>query len=193
MKKIWIGLLFLFLNFTLDFGVVKIGLFPTFVGYILIVLGLSEMAPESAHFGRMKSFSVIMAVYTGMLYLFDLVGITSQITLTIVLIISAVAALISYYISYHIVAGVGEMEQRYGYHLGAGTLKNSWIVLVIFNALSYLSAFQTLVGVLLTIASFVAGICFICFFGHSKNCYTSMKESQRGASGRSDRQDGSNN
>ena len=76
MKSIFISLFFIFLDFSINFGNMRIGLLPTFVGYLLLYRGLKTIYTESPHFAKMQPFSMGMAVYNGLLYILDFLGMS---------------------------------------------------------------------------------------------------------------------
>ena len=76
MSNIFIGALFVFLNFTININGIKIGLIPDFIGYIIMVKGLAELENESPYFLKAKGFAKGMAVYTAILYAMDLFGLS---------------------------------------------------------------------------------------------------------------------
>jgi hypothetical protein len=50
MKNLFIGFIFVFLDFNLNISNSKIGLIPDFIGYLIIINGLMDMSEESTRF-----------------------------------------------------------------------------------------------------------------------------------------------
>ncbi|MDF2944652.1 MAG: hypothetical protein K0S01_3510 [Herbinix sp.] len=170
MKNIFIGLILIFLDFSLNLGNSKIGLIPDFIGYIVMISGLEEMAGESTLFINVKPYVTGMAVYTGILYLLDLVGVSVSLgVLTYVLAITSTA--ISLYISYNIVMGVIDMEGKYNTSLNGDSLKSTCLLLVVFNVLNFVSWLIPSFAIIFIIMSFIVSICFLVAFNYSKNLY----------------------
>ena len=169
MKKIFIGLLLIFINFNLTLGAVKIGLFPDFLGYIVMLSGLTEMSGMSELFGKAKPWASGMAVYTGILYGMDLFGITIANLFSIVLGLTSLA--ISLYISYNIVMGVIEVELNNKVDLNGENLKSAWKAMTLFNVITYFSVFVTALSVILIIGAIIIAIYFLILFNKSKNMY----------------------
>jgi len=170
MRNIFIGFILIFLDFNLDLGNSRIGLIPDFIGYIVIIRGLEEMFEESTLFMKVKPFVAGMAVYTGILYFLDLVGVSMSLgVLTYVLALTSTA--ISLYISYNIVMGVIDMEGKYNRPLNGDSLKSTWTLLAVFNVLSFVSLLIPPVAIISIIASFIVTICFLVAFNNSKNLY----------------------
>lgn len=181
MNKLFWGFLFLFLNIEINLGSVQIGLLPAFVGYALFYSGLSELAGESPRFEKRKPFCIAMAVYTGLLWVLALFGLSVGIPPALEVLLGAVSTIFSYYISFGIVWGVGDIETSNRYTtMNAERLKTTWLVMVVFNALSVL--FASLMFVVLAyaclIADVVALVCFLCFFHSSQKAYFYEKERQ---------------
>jgi hypothetical protein len=170
MKNIFIGFILIFLDFSLNLGNSKIGLIPDFIGYIVMISGLEEMAEKSTLFINVKPYVTGMAVYTGILYLLDLVGVSVSLgVLTYVLAITSSA--ISLYISYNIVMGVIDMEGKYNTSLNGDSLKSTWLLLVVFNVLTFVSWLIPSFAIIFIIMSFIVSICFLVSFNYSKNLY----------------------
>lgn len=170
MKNIFIGFILVFLDFNLTLGSSQIGLIPDFVGYIVMTRGLIEMADESSMFVKVKPYVTGMTIYTGILYLLDLLGISVSLgALTYVLAIISMA--VSLYISYHIVMGVIDMEGNYNTTLNGSKLKSTWTLLAIFNVLTFVSLLIPFIAIICIVASFIVAIYFLVIFNHSKNLY----------------------
>jgi hypothetical protein len=172
MRNIFIGLLFVFLDFNLTFGASQIGLIPDFVGYILMIQGLAELQNLSPRFIKARPFALGMAVYTGILYMMDAfgIGIGSILSFTLGLI----STLISLYISYNIVMGVKDIEAMDGRDLNAQGLYSVWTVLAILSLIIYVLLIVPILNFLCMIAGLIAGIVFLVSFNRTKNLYYGM-------------------
>ncbi len=170
MKNILIGFILIFLDFNLNLGNSQIGLIPDFAGYIVMISGLVQMAEESSLFMKIKPYASGMAVYTGVLYLLDLVGISVSLgILSYILALTSTA--VSLYISYNIVMGVIDIEKKYSRTLNGDSLKTTWTVLAVFNVLSFVSLLIPLVAIVCMIVTLIVTICFLIAFNNSKNMY----------------------
>ena len=109
MSKIFVGLLLVFLDINFTFNTTTIGLLPDFIGYFILIGGLAEMAAVNSHFGKARPFAIAMAIYTLILYILDLIGLSAALGYAAT-ILGLLSTLISLYISYHIVQGVLELE-----------------------------------------------------------------------------------
>jgi len=175
MKKIFIGLLLVFLDFNLTLNNSQIGLIPDFIGYIVMVKGLEEMTDESPLFPKVRPFTVGMAVYTGILYALDLFGIAVSAGLLSFL-LGIVSLAVSLYISYNIVMGVRDMEDRYGTDLNGEQLKSRWMIVAVFSIAGIVALLvPTTLAIILLICVFIVYILFPVAFNRSKNLYEAMK------------------
>lgn len=170
MKNIFTGFILIFLDFNLNIGNSQIGLIPDFAGYIVMLSGLEEMARESDIFIKVKPFAAGMAVYTGILYLLALLGISTSLgALSYILSLTSLA--ISLYISYQIVMGVIELEGKYNTLFNGISLKSAWTILAIFNVVVFLFLIIPGLAFLFIVIGFIASINFLVAFNKSKNLY----------------------
>ncbi len=174
MSNIFIGFIFIFFNFTLNLGGAKIGLIPDFIGYIMISRGLLELNQESPMFMKVKPYATGMAVYTGVLYALDLLGITA-LGGGLGILLGIIALIISLYITYMIIMGILEMEKVYNTNLNGNTLKGIWTLRAVFSVLIYTSFFFPIGVAIFAVLSFIIAIYFLVIFNQSKNLYYGMK------------------
>lgn len=170
MKNIFIGFILIFLDFSLNIGNSQIGLIPDFVGYIVMISGLEEMAVESTLFIKVKPYVTGMALYSGLLYVLDLIGV--YVTLGILsYVLALISIALSLYISYNIVMGVIDMEGKYNTILNGDSLKSTWTLLAVFNILTFVSLLIPPIALICIIVTFIIAICFLVAFNNSKNLY----------------------
>ena len=170
MRNILIGFLLIFLDFSLNLGNSKIGFMPDFLGYIIIIKGLEEMVGESTLFAKAKPFAAGMAVYTGILYLLDLFGISVALGVLSYL-LAFMSTAISLYISYNIVMGVIDMEGEHNTPLNGENLKSLWTAFAICNVVTFVSFLFPAITIICIIMSFLLAICFLVAFNNSKRMY----------------------
>ena len=173
MKNIFIGFLLIFLDFNLNLGGSTLEVLPDFIGYIFMVNGLAEMVGESTQFIKVKPYASGMAVFTGILYLLDLFGISALLGV-FVYILAIVAIAVSLYISYCIVIGVQEMELNRHTFLDGGNLKSAWNYLAVYSASTLLAMLIPSFAIIIVIFGYIVVICFLVAFNKSKNLYDEM-------------------
>lgn len=170
MKNIFTGFILIFLDFNLNIGNSQIGLIPDFVGYIVMIKGLVEMAGGSPIFMEAKPYATGMAVYTGILYLVDIVGVSVSLGV-LSYIFAIVSTIISLYISHKIIMGVTDMETTYNTNLNGDSLKSTWTVLAVSNIFTFVLLLIPTLAVVCIIVAFISAICFLFAFNNSRILY----------------------
>ena len=160
MRQIFLGMLFVFLDFNLNLGNVTLGLIPDFVGYILLIRGLDALAAESRRFVQARPWAVVAAAYSGALYGLDLLGIGSSLGIFAWALGLASLAL-SAYLSGLVVRGILEMERTKGCGLAGSALQGCWMAAVITSALCYPLAFVPVLGWSCVLAGLICNILFL--------------------------------
>lgn len=117
MKKIFIGLLFLFFRITIN----SVDILPNFVGYVLIYLGLAEVI-QTPSVETSRMLSAAAAVVEGVLWVLALFGVGLGLPLGL---------LFQVLITWRLVTWAGEMENP-----RAGQFRVSWYFLAAGAALS---------------------------------------------------------
>jgi hypothetical protein len=170
-NNIFYGLLFVFLDFNVTFGNSKIGLIPDFIGFILIFTGLKELSAGKDRFSHARPFAAAMAVYTGILYGMDMLGISYRLEALIPFALGLVSTLVSLYISYNIVTGIKDLEAALGQDLNSRPLYSMWVALAALNLAIYFLFLIPEINLLCIIAGLVVGIAFLVLFSKTKNLY----------------------
>lgn len=170
MRNILIGFIFIFLDFNLDLGNSRIGLIPDFVGYIALINGLVEMSKESPLFMKVKSYASGMAVFSGILYVMDLLGISVSLG-GLSYVLAIISTVISLYISYNIVMGVIDMESKNSKNFNGDSLKSAWTIIAVFNALTYVLLLFPPMAFVCMIVTLIVTIFFLFAINTSKNLY----------------------
>ncbi len=170
MRKIFIGMLFVFLDFTLTLNASRIELIPDFIGYIFMVKGLMELADESFWFGKVRPYAIGMAIYSGVLYVFDLFGITDT-SGVFSWVLGLISTGISLYISYGIAMGVQNIESMQDRNLDGDELMAKWKLYAMLSAIIYLLVFIPVLNVLAIITGFVIAVYFLVAFHRSTKLY----------------------
>ncbi|SMC63677.1 hypothetical protein [Papillibacter cinnamivorans] len=170
MRNIWIGMILIFLDFNLNIGSSQIGLIPDFLGYIILINGLSEMNRESPQFGRVKPFAIGMAIYTAILYVMDFLGISAALG-GFPYLLGVVSTLVSLYISYHIVTGVREIEETRGTFMNGDALKTAWNRLAVFSVIALFAVWIPFLALFILIAGFIVSILYLVAFNTAKKLY----------------------
>jgi len=153
MKHFAIGFLLMFLDFNLNFNRFSLNVLPDFVGYWLLLKGMEEMKAANPRFESPRPFAIGMVIYTAILWLGDLMGVSGG-TLMSLLSLTALAA--HFYIAWVLVLAVREVEQWREADLYGAVLHKRWKILLGLNVaiqLLRLLAMATSIRVVMTIAT----------------------------------------
>ena len=162
MKKIFWGFFLIFLDFYINIGACRIGFLPDFLGYYFLIQGMRQLERETPRFEGCYSPAMAMTVYSVILYLLDLVGLSGSLGL-MGTVLGLIAMVVSYYLSYRIIEGIRDIESRRGADLRGARLQTCLLVLVIANVCSFFftlagAAFLAISGLLVVLAAI---ICFL--------------------------------
>nr|MBP7402737.1 hypothetical protein [Clostridia bacterium] len=116
-------------------------------------------------------------VYTGILYLMDLLGVSAGLGALVTLPLGLLSVAVSLKISLEIVRGIEDMETASGRDLHAASLRLVWIWMAVASfasvALLYIAPALSLVSMLLGMA---ANIVFLFSFHKSKNLFEEFRD-----------------
>ncbi len=174
MSKIFTGMLLIFLNFNLTLGNSVIGLIPDFIGYYFIMKGLEELSEYSERFQRVRPFSLGMLLYTSVLYVLDLLGITTAKNNMLVLIPVLISVTISLYISYQIIMGIKDIEASKSLNLSSDNLYLCWKWMFAMNYLAYILLFIPGIAIFAILMGVIVNILFLISFYKTKNLFYSF-------------------
>ena len=152
MKKVFWGFFFVYLNFNLTLNGHALNLLPDFVGYILLFQAAGALAGESGRFRTLRPFAAGMAVYTGILWVGDLLAVTG----------GSAAAAVSLFISWNVVQDVLEIERARGADLNGQSLRTSWFILLAAQIAGY--AAGLLISGALALAAGLAALAGLIWF-----------------------------
>lgn len=173
MSNIFWGFLLTFLDFNFTADTVIIGLLPDFIGYFLIAKGLSSLGNRSQFFTKAQPLANGMIVYSAILYVLDLFGISGSLGL-LGAILGVISTIVGLCISYYIIQGILDLERFYSVDLNGQTLYSIWRPLAVFELLVYVGVIVPLLGVLLLIALFITTIMLLINLNTAKNRYEQL-------------------
>lgn len=171
MDNIFIGFILIFLDFNITIANVRINIIPDFVGYIVMIYGLVEMANKSSKFIEAKPYAIGMAVYTAILFFIDIFSSSTSSFDVLNYIFAFTSTCISLFISYKIVMGVIDMEEKYNVNLNGNSLKSRWTAFAVINILSFVSLLIPPFSIIFLIVSVIIFICFLVALYNSKKLY----------------------
>jgi hypothetical protein len=171
MKKIFIGLILILLNFNLDFGDSRLGLIPSFIGYYYVKNGLVEIGEYSDKFTAVLPYTKFMVVYSSIAYFMDLFGISSQLDILVSILLGVVSVTIFLLITYNIIMGVQEIEKKQEQELNSVSLLSLWKVIAVCSVLVYVLYFLPMLMVICIAVAFVANIGFLFAFSKTNRLF----------------------
>jgi len=188
MRKIFIGMILVFLNFDITLGPSKIGLIPSFVGYAYMYSGVMELSDYSDKFVKIAPIIKVMAIYTGFIYLMDLLGFSAYFTLPLGstfsdigipfafvlfgILLGFISMIASLYISYEIIQGIKDIESVKMKNLNSDQLLSTWKLLAVFTVLSFALLFIVPeLALICIILAIIVSIYYLFVFNKSKNLY----------------------
>ena len=131
-------------------------------------------------FSDTRPFVVGMTVYTAILWVGALLGVTGTGNLLSIL-LSLVSTVVSLYISWSIIQGVQEMEERHQADLNSAGMSLAWKVLLVADIISYVLtlvlpvAAVALVVVLVGILLLVGSLMLLVSFWRGKKCWEAVQ------------------
>lgn len=160
MSAIFWGFFFVFLNFNLTVNGHVLNLLPPFVGYLLVMRGARDMGEESPLFDSVRPFALGMAIYTGILWVGDLLALTGQ-SSWLGMLLGLASMVVSLYVAWAVVRAVQDVEVRRNAELNSASLKTAWTVLAVAEVAVYLLG---MLGSLLALVGVIAGLVGIIWF-----------------------------
>lgn len=132
-------------------------------------------------FSDTRPFVVGMTVYTAILWVGALLGVTGTGSLLSIL-LSLVSTAVSLYISWSIIQGVREMEERHQADLNSAGMSLAWKVLLVADIVSYVLTLVlpvvvavALVAVLVGILLLVGSLMLLVAFWRGKKCWEAVQ------------------
>ena len=175
MGKFFWGFFFIYLYFNLAVNAHTLNILPEFAGYYFLMQGLKELDDESGVFANVRPFAGGMAVYTGILWVGALLGITGTGNWLSVL-LNLVSTGVSLYISWAIIQGIQEMEARHGADLNSTGMLLAWKVLLVANIVSYVLMLVLPVAAVVALVAVLVGIILLLVaFWRGKKCWEAVQ------------------
>lgn len=173
MKKIFFAYIFMLISFDFNIDIYTIGVFPDFVGSILLLLGLREMATESKNFKKIKPVALSMAIYSTILYALDLAGVFSSFIL-IPYFLGVVYTGINVYMMFCVIKGIEDIENknpRKVIELGSDKLMFTWRIVAFIETFYALSIVSTEAYMVMAIMSIGMSVVFIAYLNSTRDLF----------------------
>ena len=171
MRDIFIGMLFIFLNFHITLGTMQIGLIPAFVGYYFMLKGLSELSDFSQRFITIKPFVIGMIIYSLFFYVVDLFGGSVNIDILLIMALALVHLAISLYISYSIIMGIKDIELAQQRELNSTQLYLIWKIQAVVLLITHAAFIVPVLAIAGVVIALVTTVIYLFAFNKAKNLF----------------------
>ncbi len=173
MKKILIGLLFIFFDFVIEYEGLNVGILPDFIGYALLALGIRDLLKKwDSSDLRLASILSIMAVaITAIQYLFDLVALDLEMIGTLW---NALCIALLLGTTFLLTQGLREIERLSSWDLSGSRLRQSWLLMALVQLLAYvlpLIWLEEILDMVLLVAALVCNVLFLLVFCRCQQVY----------------------
>ena len=117
MKRIFIGLIFIFFNFNITLGTTILPLLPDFVGYLFISLGAKELIDASIKFDNVSAFAKMLTIIFVVFFVMDVMGISTAMAQMTLFnwSVGLVITIIELYLLYLLTLAVVDLKPRMSY------------------------------------------------------------------------------
>lgn len=137
------GFLIVFTELPIGVPTGELDLLPTFLGYLLLLLGSMRAKGESKHFSRLQLASLIALPFGLAGFVLDIFASLVPVAPTVLFVLTTVANI---YCAYEFAEGAREIERRYFKKLGADRLFTAWGILGMTSLFGFLLAIFTEFG-----------------------------------------------
>ena len=177
MNNLFWGFFLVFLNFNLHINEASLQLLPDWLGFILLFLGCCELLKESDMFQKPRPFCVGLAVYTGLLWLMDLIGISADLGV-VSWILGLAATFLNLYTSMLIIDALTNVEMRRNYDLCVAHLRKVWKVLAVTTVAAHLLLIVPVLAVICVLVIAVVDIFFLIAVHGTRKAWQNMLREQ---------------
>lgn len=163
MKKIFFGLIFALLDYNIYSGGMTINILPSFLGCIFILFGLREVEAESTNLSRAKSIALVMTIYSSIVYILDLGGMTASLGVAGTA-LSGLGIAGFLFLNYLLVKALEDMTVAYHEDLNAHALRTAWTAQLFTGIGAYCLIMVEQLAALLMIGYVISSMGFIVSF-----------------------------
>ena len=175
MNKLFWGFFFLFVNFNLNFNGSSINLLPDWLGLILLYQACGELLGESEMFQKPRPFCVGLAIYTGIVWIADLLSIDTMVDFSSVSwVLGLASACLNLYVTMLIVDAITNMEMHRNYDLCAAHLRRVWKVLAVCTVAAHVLLILPVLAALCLVITAVSYIVFLVAVHGTRKAYHNM-------------------
>ena len=177
MHKLFWGFFFLFLNFSLNFNGAVLQLLPDWVGFLLLYAACSELERESELFEKPRPFCIGLAVYAGVFWLLELLGISANLGL-LNWGLGLAATCLELYVTMLIIDAITNVEMRRNYDLCAAHLRKVWKVLAVCTVAAHLLLILPALAAICVLVAAISAILFLVAVHGTRKAWRNMVDEQ---------------
>lgn len=164
MKLMFYGVILLNLDLTLNLGNNALNLLPTFVGIILLGMGMKSFRKLSTSFSSTFNIAFLMAVYAGAVWVMDVLGLTATMPQEVSFVIGIISTVIKLFLDLVLVDGVEELEKKMKTDLNFKSLRTFWRMELAVSVATYLGIIMPIISLVFIIIGFFINILYVVAF-----------------------------
>lgn len=173
MTKIFVGFLFVFLNFNFTLNdTYVINLLPDFVGFILLYMGTRELLEESPRYTTAGPWLLGLTAHGIASWVINLLGLNGG---WVISLLTLVAAAVTYYATWLVIKGFEDIEKNNSVGIAAAESMRSWKICAILNIVAVALSWVPVLSVLLLLGMVVVTIMLLVSLNKTRKLYEAFR------------------
>lgn len=173
MTKIFVGFLFVFLNFNFTLNdTYVINLLPDFVGFILLYMGTRELLEESPRYTTAGPWLLGLTAYGIASWVINLLGLNGG---WVISLLTLVAAPVTYYATWLVIKGFEDIEKNNSVGIATAESMRSWKICAILNIVAVALSWVPVLSVLLLLGMVVVTIMLLVSLNKTRKLYNAYR------------------
>ncbi len=164
MGKIFAGLIFILIDFTLTINGIKIELIPDVVGFILIAMGAGELGDNKKYFDKVSNVAIVFAICSVIMYMLEFFGISANLGV-IGTILGFIFTFIPVVMQYLIVDAIRDVESARAVDLESDILQKLVFIMIFTDIVACMSMFIPASILTVAVAEIIAGVTVLVVIG----------------------------
>jgi len=165
MRKIFIGLVFIFFNFSLTSNSMLINLIPDFIGFWFISKGAFELSKHNIHFKRLYKLAMILFTLHMIIYVSQFLGLHTKLQAQYPLIWTQVSATVLMFFVLnllYVTKGIRELNDTSPFSNRTNSLTFLWWAISLSSSMTFFfSVMQSTLAFIFLIVGFVVHIIYL--------------------------------
>ena len=154
------GFLLVFLDFSLNISGHEIGIFPDFLGFLLLFRSSLSMMDRSLSFSQLARLSRSMLLFSAGVYVLDLLGVNANLGI-LGHILGLCCSIGGLFAALHFTRAIFDLQNMHNIDLSAQALRNAWNALAVCQMVSCLSLMNILFNTVCALLLLGAGIYYL--------------------------------